>query len=157
MKGVLSATSGYAGGSSRSASYEKVSTGTAGHASAVRVVFDPAKVSYRDLLGIYFSVVSDPTTLNAQGPDHGTQYRTALFPRTAGQERAARAYLRQLAAAHTFSRPIVTRIERIAHFYPAEQYHQDFMEKNPTYPYIVVNDAPKVNALRHMFPGLYRS
>jgi peptide-methionine (S)-S-oxide reductase len=157
VKGVVSATSGYAGGSARSASYETVSTGATGHAEAVRVVFDPSKVSYADLLRVFFSVVADPTTLNAQGPDQGTQYRTALFPQSASQERVARAYLQQLTAARTFSRPIVTRIEQTEAFYPAEQYHQDFMARNPTNPYIVANDAPKVDALRHMFPNLYRS
>lgn len=136
---------------------EQVSTGTTGHAEAVRVVFDPAKVSYADLLHIYFSVVADPTTLNAQGPDQRSQYRTALFPQSAGQDRVARAYLQQLTASHTFARPIVTRIEHTSHFYPAEGYHQAFMAKNPTYPYIVINDAPKVDALRRMMPRFYRS
>lgn len=157
VKGVISATSGYAGGTTGSPSYEQVSTGTTGHAEAVRVVFDPAKVSYADLLRIYFSVVADPTTLNVQGPDHGSQYRTALFPQSAGQERVARAYLQQLTAAHTFARPIVTRIEHASRFYPAEAYHQNFMAKNPSYPYIVINDAPKVDALRRMMPNVYRS
>ena len=157
MKGVISATSGYAGGKSTSASYEAVSTGRTGHAEAVRVVFDPAEVSYADLLRVYFSVVADPTMLDAQGPDHGPQYRSSLFPQSAGQERMARAYLQQLTAAKTFSRPIVTRVEQPTSFYPAEAYHQDFMVKNPTYPYIVVNDAPKVDALRRMFPRFYRS
>jgi peptide-methionine (S)-S-oxide reductase len=157
VKGVVSATSGYAGGSAGSARYEMVSTGSTGHAEAVRVVFDPSKVSYADLLRVYFSVVADPTTLNVQGPDHGPQYRTALFPQSAGQERVARAYLQQLTAAHVFSRPIVTRIEQTKAFYLAEPYHQDFMAKNPTYPYIVINDAPKVGALRRIFPQLYRS
>jgi len=156
MKGVTSATSGYAGGKAGSADYETVSTGATGHAEAVRVVFDPTKVSYSDLLRVYFSVVADPTTLNAQGPDRGSQYRTALFPQSAGQERVARAYLQQLKTARTFSRPIVTRLEHST-FYPAERYHQDFMAKNPGHPYIVVNDAPKVDALRRMFPHFYRS
>ncbi|MBU3076242.1 peptide-methionine (S)-S-oxide reductase MsrA [Sphingomonas quercus] len=157
VKGVASATSGYAGGRAGAATYEEVSTGTTGHAEAVRVIFDPARVSYADLLRVYFSVVADPTTLNAQGPDHGSQYRTALFPQSAAQERVARAYLQQLTASHIFSRPIVTRIEHADHFYPAEGYHQNFMAKNPTYPYIVINDAPKVDALRRMMPRLYRS
>jgi peptide-methionine (S)-S-oxide reductase len=157
VKGVKSATAGYAGGKAASANYETVSTGATGHAEAVRIVFDPAKVSYADLLRVYFSVVADPTTPDAQGPDHGSQYRTALFPQSARQERVARAYLQQLATAHTFSSPIVTRLEHSASFYPAEAYHQDFMAKNPTYPYIVVNDAPKVEALRRMFPRYYTS
>jgi peptide-methionine (S)-S-oxide reductase len=157
VKGVLSATSGYVGGQARSAHYEIVSTGTTGHAEAVRVVFDPAKVSYAKLLQIYFSVVADPTTRNVQGPDHGTQYRTALFPQTAAQARVARAYLQQLTASHTFASPIVTRIEPADRFYPAEPYHQNFMARNPDYPYIVINDRPKVAALKSMFPKLYRS
>jgi len=157
VKGVVSATSGYAGGGPGSVTYEQVSTGTTGHAEAVRVVFDSTKVSYADLLRVYFSVVADPTTLNAQGPDHGSQYRTALFPQSAAQERVARAYLQQLTASRTFSRPIVTRIEHVSRFYPAEGYHQDFMAKNPSYPYIVINDAPKLDALRRMMPRLYRS
>lgn len=157
VKGVLSATSGYAGGKTRSVSYETVSTGTTGHAEAVRIVFDPAKVSYAELLRVYFSVVADPTTLNYQGPDHGTQYRTALFPQSARQERIARAYLQQLTQSRTFPRPIVTSIEHSNTYYPAEQYHQNFMAKNPTYPYIVINDRPKVDALKSMFPRLYRS
>lgn len=157
VKGVVSATSGYVGGKSALANYEAVSTGTTGHAEAVRIVFDPARVSYADLLRVYFSVVADPTTLNAQGPDHESQYRSALFPQSAGQERVARAYLNQLNAAKIFSRPIVTRVEHPTHFYPAEAYHQNFMAKNPTFPYIVVNDAPKVDALRRMFPHFYRS
>ena len=157
VKGVVSATSGYAGGTTTSPSYEEVSTGTTGHAEAVRVVFDPAKVSYAELLRVYFSVVADPTTLNAQGPDHGSQYRTALFPQSDGQARVARAYLQQLTASHTFTRPIVTRIEHTTRFYPAEGYHQGFLEKNPTYPYIVINDAPKVDALRRIMPNIYRS
>lgn len=157
MKGVVAATSGYAGGSAGTANYETVSTGTTGHAEAVRVVFDAAKISYADLLRVYFSVVADPTTLNAQGPDQGTQYRSALFPQSVGQERVARAYLGQLTAGRTFTRPIVTHIEHATRFYPAESYHQDFMARNPSYPYIVVNDAPKVDALRRIFPRFYRS
>lgn len=157
VKGVVSATSGYVGGSAGSANYDAVSTGATGHAEAVRVVFDPAKISYGDLLRVYFSVVADPTTLDAQGPDHGSQYRSALFPQSAGQERVARAYLQQLTIARTFSRPIVTRVEHTARFYPAERHHQDFMAKNPTYPYIVINDAPKVVALHRIFPHLFRS
>ncbi len=157
IKGVVSTTSGYVGGKPAFANYKAVSTGTTGHAEAVRIVFDPAKVSYADLLRVYFSVVADPTTLNAQGPDHGSQYRSALFPQSAGQERVARAYLNQLDAAKTFSRPIVTRVEHTTHFYPAEAYHQNFMAKNPSFRYIVVNDAPKVDALRRMFPHFYRS
>lgn len=157
VKGVLSATSGYAGGQSAAPTYEQVSTGATGHAESVKVVFDPSRVSYADLLLIYFSVVADPTRLNAQGPDHGSQYRTALFPQSAAQERVARAYLQQLSASHVFARPIVTTIEHTSRFYPAESYHQNFMARNPDYPYIIINDAPKVDALRRIVPRLYRS
>lgn len=156
VKGVISATSGYAGGTASSADYETVSTGQTGHAESVRVVFDPAKVNYADLLRIYFSVVADPTTLNRQGPDVGTQYRTALFPTSPAQEKVAKAYIAQLNTARVYPRPIVTRVEASGRFYPAETYHQDFMARNPTYPYIVRNDRPKVEALKRIFPGFYR-
>ncbi|MBV1686784.1 peptide-methionine (S)-S-oxide reductase MsrA [Novosphingobium sp. G106] len=157
VNGVISATSGYAGGSASTASYETVSSGTTGHAESVRVVFDPAQVNYADLLRIYFSVVADPTQVNRQGPDTGTQYRTALFPVSPAQERVARAYIAQLSAAHVFSRPIATRIEMNRAFYPAEPYHQDFMARNPNYPYIVFNDRPKVEALHKLFPANWKS
>lgn len=157
VKGVVSATSGYAGGKVGTADYETVSTGTTGHAESVKVVFDPAQVNYADLLRIYFSVVADPTLLNRQGPDRGTQYRTALFPLSASQDKVARAYIAQLSSAHVYSRPIVTRIEASRTFYPAEAYHQDFMARNPTYPYIVVNDRPKVEALKRLFPGNWKA
>jgi peptide-methionine (S)-S-oxide reductase len=156
VKGVISATSGYAGGTAATAEYETVSTGTTGHAEAVKVVFDPTQVNYADLLRIYFSVVADPTELNRQGPDTGPQYRTALFPQSPAQAQVARAYLTQLGAAHVFARPIVTRIESNATFFAAEPYHQDFMARNPTYPYIVINDRPKVDALKKVFPQSYR-
>lgn len=152
VKGVISATSGYAGGKATTATYETVSSGTTGHAESVRIIFDPTVVNYADLLRIYFSVVADPTLLNRQGPDHGTQYRSALFPQTAAQEKVARAYISQLAAAHVYTRPIVTRIEARASFFPAEGHHQDFMARNPNYPYIVINDRPKVDALKRIFP-----
>lgn len=157
VKGVISATSGYTGGKVGRADYETVSTGTTGHAESVKVVFDPAQVNYADLLRIYFSVVADPTLLNRQGPDRGTQYRTALFPLSAAQDKVARAYIAQLSYAHIYSRPIVTRIEVSRTFYPAEAYHQDFMARNPTYPYIVVNDRPKVEALKRMFPAHWKA
>jgi len=157
VNGVISATSGYAGGAASTASYETVSSGTTGHAESVRVVFDPAQVNYADLLRIYFSVVADPTQVNRQGPDTGTQYRTALFPVSPAQERVARAYIAQLSAAHVFSRPIATRIEMNRAFYPAEPYHQDFMARNPNYPYIVFNDRPKVEALHKLFPANWKS
>jgi peptide-methionine (S)-S-oxide reductase len=114
-------------------------------------------VNYADLLRIYFSVVADPTRLNAQGPDHGPQYRSALFPQSPAQARVAQAYIAQLTAAHVYPRPIVTRIEQAQGFFPAESYHQDFMAKNPDYPYIVINDRPKVEALKRLFPGSYRA
>lgn len=157
VKGVVTATSGYTGGRAGRADYEAVSTGTTGHAEAVKVVFDPARVNYADLLRIYFSVVADPTLLNRQGPDRGTQYRTALFPLSADQDKVARAYIAQLSYAHIYSRPIVTRIEASRTFYPAEAYHQDFMARNPAYPYIVVNDRPKVEALKRMFPAHWKA
>ncbi len=157
VRGVTSAVSGYTGGTTARPNYDSVSSGTTGHAEAVRVTFDPRVVRYSDLLRIYFSVVADPTMLNAQGPDHGTQYRTALFPTSAAQERQARAYLGQLRAARLFKAPIVTRIESIRGFNPAEGYHQDYMKKNPDAAYIVANDRPKVEALKRLFPKSYRS
>ncbi|BBF72285.1 MAG: peptide-methionine (S)-S-oxide reductase [Sphingobium sp.] len=157
VKGVVSATSGYAGGDASTADYESVSTGTTGHAESVRVVFDPTQVNYADLLRIYFSVVADPTLLNRQGPDRGTQYRSALFPASPAQEKVARAYIAQLSAAHVYARPIVTRIEGNLRFFPAEAHHQDFMARNPTYPYIVMNDRPKVEALKRLFPTSWKA
>src|SRR5438093_1310998 len=155
VKGVHDVTSGYAGGSAQDASYDRVTTERTGHAEAVRIRFDPAQVSYATLLRIYFSVTTDPTQLNRQGPDEGPSYRSAIFPQDAEQDRVTRAYIAQLSHAKVFNRPIVTKIEH-GGFYPAEAYHQDFMRRNPNYPYIVVNDAPKVVALRKLFPQLYR-
>ncbi|MEC3909034.1 peptide-methionine (S)-S-oxide reductase MsrA [Sphingobium sp. CR2-8] len=157
VKGVISATSGYAGGKASTADYETVSSGTTGHAESVKIVFDPAQVNYADLLRIYFSVVADPTQVNRQGPDSGTQYRSALFPMTPAQDKVARANIAQLTEAHVYSRPIVTRIEAGRVFYPAEAYHQDFMARNPTYPYIVYNDRPKVEALKRLFPNNWKA
>jgi peptide-methionine (S)-S-oxide reductase len=157
VKGVISATSGYTGGAASTANYETVSSGTTGHAESVRVVFDPAQVNYAELLRIYFSVVADPTQVDRQGPDTGTQYRTALFPASASQASVARAYIAQLTAAHVYVRPIATRLEMNKSFYPAEGYHQDFMARNPDYPYIVFNDRPKVQALKQLFPADWRS
>jgi peptide-methionine (S)-S-oxide reductase len=156
VRGVSSAVSGYAGGKAARPTYDAVSAGNTGHAEAVRVTYDPRVVRYSDLLRIYFSVVADPTTLNAQGPDRGPQYRTALFPTSAAQEKQARAYLAQLQRQRVFNRPIVTRIESLHGFTPAETYHQDYMRKNPNAGYIVVNDRPKVEALRRLFPKSYR-
>lgn len=156
VKGVFSATSGYAGGTAATASYETVATGTTGHAEAVKVVFDPTKVNYADLLRIYFSVVTDPTEVNRQGPDEGRQYRTALFPQSATQLNVARAYIAQLGAAHVYPRAIVTKLEADSKFFPAEADHQNFMTRNPNYPYIVINDRPKVDALKRLFPLHYQ-
>lgn len=156
VKGVRYAESGYAGGTLASPSYEQVSSGDTGHAEAVRVVYDPSQISYGQLLQIFFSVAHDPTQLNRQGPDHGTQYRSAIFYRTPEQRRLAEAYVAQLTAAKTFSRPIVTQIAPLHAFYLAEAYHQDYMAHNPRAYYIVVNDAPKVEHLREQFPALYK-
>jgi peptide-methionine (S)-S-oxide reductase len=156
VKGVVSTTAGYTGGQAPTARYEQVSTGTTGHAESVRVVFDPARVNYADLLRIYFSVVTDPTLLDRQGPDTGPQYRSALFPQSPAQETVARAYIAQLSAAHVYAQPIVTKIEHAPGFFPAEGYHQNFLARNPDYPYIVINDRPKVDALRRIFPMSWR-
>lgn len=156
VKGVISATSGYTGGTAATADYDTVSSGATGHAESVRVVFDPTQVNYADLLRIYFSVVADPTQVNRQGPDTGTQYRTALFPDSARQEIVARTYIAQLTSAHVFAHPIATKIEMNKAFYPAEAHHQQFMAHNPDYPYIVFNDRPKVEALRRLFPMNWR-
>lgn len=157
VKGVKATTAGYIGGERATAKYELVSLGTTGHAEAVRVVFDPRQVSYADLLRVYFSVVNDPTQLNRQGPDAGTQYRSALFPQSPAQTKVARAYIAQLSAAHLYRRPIVTKIERGQGFFAAEEHHQNFMARNPTYPYIVINDRPKVAALKNLFPQYWRA
>lgn len=157
VNGVISATSGYAGGSKDAAHYEMVSTGDTGHAESVRVVFDPHKVSYGHLLQIYFSVAHDPTELNYQGPDSGTQYRSAIFPSTPEQADVAKAYIDQLNHAKVFDANIVTRIEPARQFYAAEDYHQDFLTTHPNYPYIVINDLPKIKDLKHLFPKDYRT
>jgi peptide-methionine (S)-S-oxide reductase len=156
IKGVTDAVSGYAGGTKASADYETVSSGTTGHAESVKITYDPTKVSLEKLLQVFFSVAHDPTQLNRQGPDVGSQYRSAIFFSDEEQAKAARAYVDQLTKAKTFPRPIVTQIVKLDQFYPAEEYHQNFMEKNPTYPYIVYNDAPKVVNLKREFPDLYR-
>ena len=156
-KGVVSASSGYHGGTKRSASYKLVSAGLTDHAEAVRVVYDPSQVSYGQLMQIYFSVVADPTMLNAQGPDRGKQYRSALVPMNAGQAKAARAYVAQLNKGGYWKRPIVTKIEAFKAFYPAEAYHQDFMQKHPRQGYIVRWDKPKVANLKRYFPRQYRA
>jgi len=156
VKGVSNAVSGYAGGDAASARYEAVSVGSTGHAEAVEVTFDPRVISYGRILQIYFSVVHDPTQLNRQGPDTGTQYRSALFPTTPQQAEVAKAYIAQLDEAGVYPAPIVTKIEDAKAFHAAEDYHQDFLVRNPTYPYIVVNDLPKVANLKEHFAGLFR-
>ena len=155
VRGVTSAVSGYSGGPKAKASYPQVSEGTTGHAEAVQVTYDPAKVSYGKLLQIYFSVVADPTMLNAQGPDEGTQYRGDLFATTPEQAKIAKAYIEQLGKAHVFPRLIVTKVSSFKAFYPAEGYHQNYLTNHPNNPYIAENDIPKVRGLQSLFPGDY--
>ena len=154
--GVTRAVSGYAGGSQANARYELVGSGTTGHAEAVEVTFDPKKVSFGKILQIFFSVAHDPTQLDRQGPDYGPQYRSAIFYRDAGQKRVAEAYVAQLNAAGVYRQPIVTRLEQLPAFYPAEDYHQDYATVHPNHPYIVYNDRPKVENLQGMFPDQFR-
>lgn len=157
MKGVTSAVSGYHGGTARSATYDLVSSGVTDHAEAVRVTYDPRIVRYDQLLQVFFSVVADPTLKNRQGPDVGAHYRAALVPLSEEQRAVASAYLAQMSASGKWKRPIVTRIERAQAFYPAEADHQDFARKNPRHPYIQRWDAPKVRALKAMYPSLYKA
>jgi peptide-methionine (S)-S-oxide reductase len=156
VKGVTSAVSGYAGGEKDTAEYERVGSGRTGHAESVQVTFDPRKISYGRVLQIFFSVAHDPTQLNRQGPDTGPQYRSAVFPANEDQARVARAYIAQLDQAKLFDAAIVTTVEPGRRFYPAEAYHQDFLELHPTHPYIVINDLPKVRELKRLFPDAYR-
>ncbi|MEO6928407.1 MAG: peptide-methionine (S)-S-oxide reductase MsrA [Casimicrobiaceae bacterium] len=155
VKGVSSAVSGYAGGTVKSPSYEMVSSGDTGHAESVKVTYDPAQVSYGQLLKVFFSVALDPTELNRQGPDRGTQYRSALFTTDAEQARVAHAYIAQLDNAKVFASPIVTQVVALPVFYPAESYHQNYAALHPNQPYIAFNDLPKVEHLRQQFPTLY--
>lgn len=155
VKGVQSVTSGYAGGTAQTAQYDIVSTETTGHAEAVRIVYDPAKVSYATLLRVYFSVAHNPTELNRQGPDSGPSYRSAIFPQNAQQKIVAAAYIAQLQKTGAFGRPIVTKLES-GNFYPAESYHQDFFRQNPFHPYIVRFDKPKVAAFKAAFAPIAR-
>ncbi len=155
--GVTRVTSGYTGGAASTAQYEKVGTGQTGHAESVEIRYDPTQISYGKLLQIYFSVAHNPTQLNYQGPDHGTQYRSAIFPLTPAQRSIAEAYITQLGAAKSYRAPIVTRIEQYKGFYPAESYHQDFLVENPTHPYIIINDLPKIGNLKAMFPEVFRN
>ena len=156
VEGVKRAVSGYAGGNQATAHYDMTSTGTTGHAESVQITYDPRKITYGRILQVYFSVAHDPTELNRQGPDEGTQYRSAIFPSNDEQARVAKAYIAQLDSAHVFPAPIVTTIEPGKTFYRAEAYHQDFLERNPHYPYIVFNDLPKIANLKRLFPALYR-
>jgi peptide-methionine (S)-S-oxide reductase len=157
VEGVTSAVSGYAGGEKETAQYYTVGRGTTGHAESVRITFDPRKISYGRILQVYFSVAHNPTELNRQGPDTGTQYRSAIFPANAEQARVAEAYIGQLNKAHVFDGAIVTKIEPNKVFYPAEAYHQDFLVQHPNHPYIVINDLPKIGQLKRLFREIYRS
>ena len=157
VKGVTSAVSGYAGGSAKTAQYEIVGTGLTGHAESVQVTYDPSQISYGQLLRVFFSVAHDPTQLNRQGPDVGTQYRSAIFYADPEQQRVAQAYIDQLSNAKTFARPIVTQLSPLNAFYPAEDYHQDYLARHPESMYIVINDLPKLNNLRQEFPQIYVS
>ncbi len=155
VKGVTGVTAGYSGGSANTAEYETVSTGRTGHAESVKIVYDPSQVSYGQLLKVYFSVAHDPTELNRQGPDSGTQYRSSIFYANDEQKRIALAYIDQLNAAKVFSQPIVTQVVGLKAFYPAEAYHQDYAVHHPNEPYIAINDLPKVDHLRQLLPELY--
>ena len=155
VKGVISATSGYSGGEAKTAQYEIVSTGETGHAESVKITYDPAQITYGELLRVFFSVAHDPTQLNRQGPDDGTQYRSVIFYGNEEQKKIAQAYIAQLDQAKVFPRPIVTQVVPLKAFYPAEAYHQNYAARHPDQPYIVYNDAPKVAHLQQEFPDLY--
>ncbi len=156
VKGVSDVVSGFSGGKATSANYDEVSGGQTGHAEAVKITYDPAQISYGQLLKIYFSVAHDPTELNRQGPDSGTQYRSAIFFANPDQQRVAQAYISQLNQAKVFQQPIVTQIVPLQAFYAAEDYHQDFIAHNPNHPYVVVNDLPKLAHLQQQFPAFYK-
>jgi peptide-methionine (S)-S-oxide reductase len=156
VKGVTNAVSGYAGGDGKFAHYEMVGSGMTGHAESVKVTFDPRQISYGRILQIYFTVAHDPTELNRQGPDTGTQYRSTIFPTSAEQAKVAKAYIDQLNQAKVYRSKVVTTVEADKSFYPAEDYHQDFLTLHPTYPYIVYNDLPKIADLKQRFPDVYR-
>jgi peptide-methionine (S)-S-oxide reductase len=155
VKGVVDVTSGYSGGQASTASYETVSSGRTGHAESVKITYDPSRISYGQLLKVYFSVAHDPTELNRQGPDEGTQYRSAIFYANDEQAHIARAYIDQLQRAHAFRQPIVTQVVPLKAFYSAEAYHQDYLAHHPDSPYIVINDLPKIAHLRQELPSLY--
>jgi peptide-methionine (S)-S-oxide reductase len=155
VKGVISATSGYSGGAANTAEYELVSNGDTGHAESVKIIYDPSQITYGQLLRVFFSVAHDPTELNRQGPDTGTQYRSSIFYANDEQKRIAEAYIAQLDKAKVFASPIVTQVVPLKAFYPAEAYHQDYATRHPDSPYIIYNDAPKVTHLQQEFPDLY--
>ena len=156
VRGVISATSGYAGGTEDTAHYEMVGTGQTGHAESVKVVFDPSQITYGQLLMVFFSVAHNPTELNKQGPDWGSQYRSSIFYSNEGQKKIAEAYISQLGSAKVFSQKIVTVVVPLKEFYPAEEYHQDYVKRHPNNPYIMINDLPKLSSLKKQFPDLYR-
>ncbi len=156
VRGVQRVVAGYAGGEKATAQYETVSSGNTGHAESVQITFDPAVISYGQILQIAFSVVHDPTQLNRQGPDVGTQYRSSIFYEDDTQKHIAQAYISQLDQSHVFARPIVTRVDAFKGFYPAEGYHQDYLIHNPTQPYIAIYDMPKIENFKKTFPELYR-
>ena len=157
VKGVTNVTSGYSGGTAKSANYEMVSRGETAHAEAVRITYDPSRITYGQLLKVFFSVAHDPTELNRQGPDTGTQYRSAIFYSDEEQRRIGEAYVSQLNRAKVFERPVVTQVSRLDSYHEAEPYHQDYAARHPNDSYIVINDAPKVASLRRQFPDLYRT
>jgi peptide-methionine (S)-S-oxide reductase len=156
VRGVTKVVAGYSGGAAATAHYEMVGTEMTGHAESVQITFDPRVVSYGEILRVYFSVAHDPTELNRQGPDSGTSYRSEIFFASPTQEKIAKAYVTQLGAAHVFGDPIVTKVEKLDGFFAAEDYHQDYLIHNPTQPYIVYNDLPKIDALKRVFPTMYR-
>ncbi len=156
LNGVTDVVSGYSGGSKSSAHYDIVSGGNTGHAESVKITYDPARITFGQLLNVYFSVAHDPTELNRQGPDTGTQYRSAIFYANEEQKRVAQAYTQQLEKLKVFPKPFVTQIVPLAAFYPAEAYHQDFIQRNPNYPYVVFNDLPKLKQLKEQFPELVK-
>lgn len=157
LKGVSDVVSGYSGGSAATAHYEAIGSGETGHAESVRITYDPAQISYDQLLKVYFSVAHDPTQLNRQGPDSGTQYRSVIFFANDEQKRVAQAYIEQLHKAQTFRKPIVTQLVPLDSFYAAEEYHQQFIARNPVHPYVVVHDLPKLNQLRKQFTDMYKN
>lgn len=156
LRGVTSVVAGYSGGSKDTAHYDIVSTGDTGHAESVEITYDPSRISFKDLLDVYFLVAHDPTELNRQGPDEGSQYRSEIFYTSQAQRSAAQQYIAQLEHAHTYAAPIVTKLAPLSAFYPAEQYHQDFVAHNPGNPYVVINDKPKLADLRQRFPALLK-